>query len=122
MQLFYNDFALHSLTPPGGLTIGGQDFEPLPDAEAPQRNRVTLRVKLHFLQSTYFENRSMFEEAHEALKTQQGVLRWVDDASGTEYLNQTVTLTSHNLPDDPNAVLDSHGQYDLVFQFFENDL
>jgi len=98
MKLYYNDHALHDW---GDILISSQQTVGLPE-DAPQRWQHTLRVKLHFREPSYEDNKALVEEVRGALKSgQEAVLKWEDD-NGTVWLDQTVKIINIEWPENPN--------------------
>jgi len=118
MQLFYDNVALHGL---GKIELTWQTFDPAPDADAAQRLRVTLRVRLHVLRDDFAANRAAVDQAHEALKKPRAVLRWVNEQNGAVYLNQEVAVDPVNWPDDTKGLM-KHQTLDLEFQWYDHGL
>lgn len=100
MELYYNAIPLHDF---GKVIVAAQGAVGEPE-EAPQAWRHTLRVKLNVHTGTFEDKYALVEEVRRALLTQQGVLKWVD-GNGATLLEQTVTLTGHDWPEDPNEKL-----------------
>jgi len=84
-----------------------------------QRVKVTLRVAVTLFERTYFDNYALVQQITAALRTQNGVLQWTNDDSATDYVNQTVTVVSSDLPEE-------WGTYqmpvNLVFMYYEQGL
>jgi len=118
MQLFYNDVAFHGL---GVLRIGGQQFESQPDS-TPHRMRCLLRVCIDVFQRSFQDNRNLVNVVREALKTQHGQLKWLDEVTENVFLDQTATVQSHNLPDEPNQWGSHQQSIEIVFAYYEQDL
>lgn len=123
MQLFYNSVGLHTI---GVLRIAQQGFEPLPNADSPHRKRASLRITIDVFEQSYLANRNQLAVVRDALNTQHATLLWKDESTGTEYLNQTATVASHDFPEDPNADMlhggTTHQRINVTFQYFEQNL
>lgn len=85
MKMIYNGIDLASL---GDLQITQRMAQAEP-AEAPQRQKVTLRMELHLNEQNYRDNQGLVDQLVSALKTQQAVLDWQDE-SGAQFVNRTV--------------------------------
>ena len=111
MQLSYNGVDLATL---GELRILAHSTQREP-VEAPQRERVTYRVRLDFFEQSFAANFGRIEQLRAALKTQSAVLTWVDD-TGKQYLNRTVTAAE----DEAEAGLERGGTQwqGIVFTFW----
>jgi hypothetical protein len=109
MQLIYNAVDLATL---GVLRILGVATAREP-AEAPQRERVTYRVRLDFFQQTFDANFNLIGQLRAALKTQNAALVWVDDA-GKQQLNRTVVAAED---DTDAAALERGGTYQQALTF-----
>jgi len=112
MQLFYNAFDLGTL----GELFFTSSREPEIIADQPQRTKVTLRVRLEVFAGSYDQNRALIEAAVAAVAAPQGLLRWRNEAAGVDYVNQTVTLTSAELPEEWGQY---HQVLTLVFSYFD---
>ncbi|HEY1171053.1 MAG TPA: hypothetical protein VGH19_06740 [Verrucomicrobiae bacterium] len=97
-EFYYNGIALHEL---GLVTLLEQRTAYTPD-DAPQRERVDLTVRINIQEASYADNYAMISRVREALRTANAVFLWKNE-NGKETLNRTVTVTKHNLPEDPNA-------------------
>lgn len=117
MQLWYNGIALHAL---GTLEGGVQRWEPLPDAQAPMRMRTTLRVTLHFFETTFGANRELADSARDALETTRATLRWYNDATGTTYYNGEAAVGPYEWPDTGKGNT-RHQSLQLEFSWFEQE-
>jgi len=116
MKLFYNDHALHDW---GDILISSQQTVGLPE-DAPQRWQHTLRVKLHFRQPNYSDNKSLVEEVRSALKSgQEAMLKW-EDGNGTVWLDQTVKVLNVDWPENPNEKGTYLQALHIAFLYFEN--
>jgi hypothetical protein len=113
MKLIYNGVDLAGLATHCRILQQSTMREP---AEAPQRERVTLRVRLDFFEQTYADNRALLEQCRAALKTQQAVLLWQDERNGT-CLQRTVTAGEDESPEEANARGGTYWQV-LVLQFW----
>lgn len=111
MELSYNGFNLHDL---GEVTIvQSREFE---GDLAPQRARVTLRVRVDVFARSYADNRDLLDQARAALRTTQGVLRWRNAAVGVDYVNQTAALQTEDLPEEWGEY---HQTLNLTFAYHE---
>jgi len=117
MQLWYNNVPLHSL---GTIEGGGQHWAPDPDATAPQRAKVTLKVRLHFIQISFGANRVQVDAARAALRVPRAILRWVNEATSAEYLNREVAIGAYDWPDDGKGNT-RHQWIVLEFAWHEQD-
>src|ERR1043166_7249537 len=93
MKLIYNGIDLAGLATNVRILQTQAVREP---AEAPQREKVTVRVRLDFFEQTYLDNQALIEQVRAALKTQQATMLWQDD-SGAKYLERTVTAGEDSL-------------------------
>lgn len=111
MNFFYNSFALHNL---GEVTITQTR-----EVEDGQRVKVSLKVGVSLFERSYGDNYALLIQLREALKTQEAVFQWTNTDTGTDYVNQTVTLVSEDLPEE-------WGEYyqaaNLVFFYYEQNL
>ena len=111
MTLSYNGSEIGDL---GEFTVAQQR-----EFEDGQRVKVTLRVAVTLFERTYFDNYALVQQIVAALRTQNGVLQWTNDESGTDYVHQTVTVVSSDLPEE-------WGTYqmpvNLVFTYYEQGL
>ena len=95
MKLIYNGVDLAALATHCRILQQTTVREP---PEAPQRERVTMRVRLDFFEQRYLDNQSLIQQARAALKTQQAVLLWQDDSGEI-----VEPATPHFLPQFPEA-------------------
>src|SRR5579872_5184840 len=100
MKLIYNGVDLAKL---GVLRILGRSTAREP-AEAPNRERTTIKCRLDMFQQTYANNAGLIDQLRAALKTQQANLLWQDDGGGT-FLNRTVTAAEDDEPEDGRGPL-----------------
>lgn len=118
MQLFLDTLAIHDL---GDFTVSEtRDFEG--DSDAPQRAKVTLRLAVEVAADTYADNRGLIEQLQLALKKQNAVLRWHNEDTAQDYVNQTVTVVSSELPDDPSAWGQYAQQLTVTVYYYIHDL
>lgn len=118
MQLFVDSLAVHNL---GDFTVSEtRDFEG--SADAPQRAKVTLKIALEVAAETYADNRGLLEQLQLTLKQQNANLRWRNDETAQDYVNQTVTLVSSELPDDPSAWGQYAQQLTFTVYYYLHDL
>lgn len=114
MNLVYNGFNLHDL---GEFAVSRTtEYE---GGDAPQRAKVTLKVTVWLFEQDYESNYALIRAAREALRTQQGMLRWTNTDANLDYLNQTVTLVSSDLPEEWGQFFQ---QLNVVFSYYEHDL
>jgi hypothetical protein len=111
MQFLYNNLAMHDL----GEVRVSQSRE----VEDGQRVRVTLRLAVDLFERTYGDNAALANQIREAFKTQEGTLQWRDDDANKDYVNQTVSLASHDLPEEWGAYYQS---LNAVFFYYEQNL
>src|SRR6267378_778255 len=98
MNFFYDGLAVHNL---GDCAVSQtREYE---GGDAPQRCKVSLRLTVDLFAERFADNYQLMLGLAAALKNPQGVLRWEDPEVGGSYLNQTVTVVRHDLPEDPNA-------------------
>lgn len=114
MQIFYDSQPLHTL---GKVLLSGESCAGDPE-EAPQRWRWTRRVKINFHQGSYADNQTLVRQVRNILRAQEAVLKIVDDA-GNVLLNQTASLTGHDLPEDPNERGAYFQSVHLTFTYYE---
>src|ERR1035437_8829889 len=100
MNLIFNGFALQNL--------GEFPISQTREYEEGQRAKVTLKVGVSIFERSYADNYAFVQQLREALRTQEAVLQWTNTDTNTDYLNQTVTLQSSDLPDE-------WGQYQMQF-------
>jgi hypothetical protein len=113
VKLIYNGVDLAALATHFRILQTQTVREPV---EAPQRERVTVRVRLDFFEQTYLDNQTLIEQVRAALKTQQATMLWQDD-SGFTYLERTVTAAEDDALEDANARGGTYWQA-LVFSFW----
>lgn len=113
MKLIYNGVDLASLATHMRILQTQTVREPV---EAPQRERVTVRVRLDFFEQTYLDNETLIEQVRAALKTQQATMLWQDD-SGATYLQRTVAVAEDDALEEANARGGTYWQA-LVFSFW----
>ena len=119
MKLIYNGIDLAGLATHVRILQTQTVREP---AEAPQRERVTVRVRLDFFEQTYLDNQSLMEQVRAALKTQQATMLWQDD-SGAKYLERTVTAGEDDSLEEANARGGTYWQaLTFSFWFFNHDV
>lgn len=111
MKLWLGNTALHELA--RHLQILGQTSAREP-AEAPQRERRTVRVRLEFREDAYLHNAQLVEQVRTALRTPLTTLKWQDEA-GPKYCERWVIVGDDDQPEGENA-WGTHGQ-SLVFSF-----
>src|ERR1039458_4566316 len=112
MNLTYNGFAIHNL---GEITIPSQTR----DYEDGQRCKVTIKVGLTLFERSYAANYALVQQLAAAVRTQNAVLQWTNPDTSTDYLNQTVTLQSSDIPDEWGQY---QMQFNLVFFYYETNL
>lgn len=113
MKLVYNGVDLVPLATHFRVLQQSTTREP---ADAPQRERVTVKVRFDFFEQTYADNASLVEQVRSALKTQQAVMLWQDD-SGATYLERTVTAAEDETGEDAAARGGTYWQ-SLTFSFW----
>jgi hypothetical protein len=113
MKLIYNGVDLVPLATHFRVLQQATVREP---ADAPQRERVTVRVRFDFFEQTYADNASLMEQVRAALKTQQAVMLWQDD-SGANYLERTVTAGDDESGEEAAARGGTYWQ-SLTFSFW----
>lgn len=116
MKLIYNGVDLATL---GTLRLLTHTTVREP-AEAPQRERLTYRVRLDFFEPSYRDNHGLIEQCRAALRTQQAQLIWTD---GATFLNRTVTAGDDETPGEP---LEDGGTFwqalQFTFWFYNHDV
>jgi len=116
----YNNFALSGL---GDLMVSqSREYDGGGSAtgnDAPQRCKVTHHVTIELFQRSYDDNYALIRQANEALRTQQAVLLWQNEANNQTYVNQTATLAAHDLPEEWGQY---HQTLHLSFFYYEQDL
>ena len=117
MKLIYNSTDLVALATHVRLLQTSTIREP---AEAPQRERVTMRVRLEFLEDSFRANYALIQQARAALKTQQAVLLFQED-EGEPYMQRTVTAAEDEAPEErPGSTY--RQSLTIVFWYFNHDL
>jgi hypothetical protein len=111
MNLLYNGFAVHEI---GEFTISSSR-----EYEEGQRAKVTLKVAVTLFERTYADNYALVTSLKAALLTREAVLQWTDTDTQEDYVNQTVTLQSDDLPDEWGTYQMS---FNLVFVYYEQNL
>ena len=114
MQFWYDGVKIDDL---GDVTISQtREYE---GGDNPQRAKVTLKLGLLTFARTYADNYALLQSFVAALRKQQAVLRWRNEANNTDYVNRTVTLGSAELPEE-------WGSYEQALNvtvfFYEHDL
>jgi hypothetical protein len=99
MKFEYNGFDLATL---GKLVIVAQTGKAMPE-DAPNRFEITVRWRLNFHQNTFTENYALAMLGRAAVRRQQAVLKWTDEA-GKVWINQTARAVDINWPESPNAL------------------
>lgn len=89
------------------------------EIEDGQRVKVTLKVGVTLFQRSYGDNYSLVQALMSALATQEAVLQWTNTDNGTNYINQTVTQVSNDLPEEWGTY---QMQFNLVFFYYEQNL
>jgi len=112
MKLIYNGVDLTGL---GTVRILSHSTVRDP-VEAPQRERVTYKVRLDFFESTFRDNFGLIEQLRGALKTQQADLLWQDD-SGATFVDRTVTAGEDEALEETGQRGGNYWQA-VVFQFW----
>lgn len=112
MQLIYNGTTLSSL---GLCALLGESVEREP-AEAPMRERHTLRARLDFFESTYEANAAKVATVRAALLTQQGRLKVVK-GDGTMLVDRDVTVLGDDEPSDGREPAAGTTRQAIVFAF-----
>ena len=119
MQLVYDGVDLAGLADEFRILGVSTVREP---ADAPQRERVTYRVRLDFFQQTYADNRALIEQVRGALTTQQVQMVWTDE-SGEVRLQRTVTVAND---EEAEEAAQRGGTYwqglTLSFWFYNHDV
>lgn len=115
MKVFYNSVPLHDL---GKIFIVGQSATGEP-ADAPQRWKQTLRIRLRFHQTGYADNYALVQETKQAfLSQQQAQLKWQDE-NETAWINQPVKVSGWDWPEDANVPGTHHQALDLEFSYYK---
>src|SRR3974390_3221032 len=96
MQLVYDGVDLAGLADEFRILGVSTVREP---AEAPQRERVTYRVRLDFFEQTYADNHGLVEQGRAAPKAQQLKMVWNDETGATQ-LQRTVTVAGDETVED----------------------
>jgi hypothetical protein len=110
MNLIYNGFAIQNL---GDFTVSQTR-----ECEEGQRAKVTLKVGVTLFERSYADNYTLVGQLREATRTQQAVLQWTNTDTNQDYLNQTVTLTSSDIPEEWGTY---QMQFNLVFVYYEQN-
>lgn len=118
MKLWLNDVALHELA--AHLQILGTASAREP-AEAPQRERRTVRVRLEFRADAYAANAALVASVRTALTTPTTPLRWEDD-TGATYLERWVIVGDDDQPEADNAQGTYLQSLTFTFHYFVHTL
>ena len=119
MQLVYNGVDLAALATQFRVLGVATVREP---AEAPQRERVTYRVRLDFFEQTYADNRGLIEQVRAALTTQQVQMVWTDE-TGAVQLQRTVTVANDDEAEDAAQRGGTYWQgLSLTFWYYNHDV
>jgi hypothetical protein len=118
MDLTYNSLALHEL---GEVIVIDQHRE-YEGGESPQRAKVTFNVVVNLFERAFADNYDLVKKVRAKLKTQHGQLTWKDSETDTVWVDQTATVLSENLPEDPNGWGEYFQQIRIAFQFYEHDV
>lgn len=117
MKLWLGTTALHDIA--RHIQIIGQSSVREP-AEAPQRERRSVRVRLEFRESSYLANRQLVEQVRAALKTPTTTLKWQDD-SGATFVERWVIVTESDQGED--SAWGTHQQgLSFSFSYFNHSL
>ena len=108
MNLIYNGTDLATL---GVFRILGQTTVREP-AEAPQRERVSYRVRLDFFEQNFSGNQNLVQQLRSALTTQNAQMVWQDGSN--VFVNRTVTAAAD---EEDTAALDQGGTYHQAITF-----
>lgn len=111
MKLLYNNFSLDQL---GEFTISQSR-----QYEDGQRVKVTIKVGITTFAGQYADNYSLMQQAQIAFQTMEGVLQWTDSDTNVDYLNQTVSLESSDLPEEWGEY---QQQFNIIFWYYEQNL
>ncbi len=116
MKFYLDDVGLHDL---GVIFLSDQASTGEPE-DAPQRYRHTWRIKVKTRQPGYSDNADIMRRIRGAVLSQQEPVARVEDDNGTVYLNQTVRIVSHNLPESPNEKGTYLQSLEIALVFYEN--
>lgn len=116
MQLTYNGVGLHLLGK--RVQVLGQQRTGEP-AEAPERFVARVNFRVIFCEEDYHQNYAAQLALLAALNKTHGVLLWVNEETGATYLNQEVTIVSHDLPEDPNAIGEYRQEATFTVEYYE---
>ena len=110
-MLSYDTFSVDDL---GDVSIKhAREFE---EGDAPQRAKVTLRVTVDVFERGYAENYALIRALKLALAKPNAVLLWRNSDTGEDYVNQTVTSVSDDVPEEWGSY---HQAINLVFTYYE---
>ncbi len=118
MKLWLGSTALHDLARHLQVLSQASAREP---AEAPQRERRTVRVRLEFREDSYLQNRQLVEQVRAALKTPTTSLKWQDD-SGATFVERWVIIGDDDQPEGENAWGTYTQSITFSFIYFVHDL
>lgn len=117
MNAYYNDQALHELTPKVILSSRSATADP---PEAPLRWKHTLKLRLNFHEQTYADNWALVTTVRRILRVQGANLK-LEDEAGNTILDQTARFLGDDWPEEPNEKNSSWFQsLTLTFEYFEN--
>lgn len=130
MKATYNGVNFHDL---GDVTIVNRQATYTPP-ELPQERRNTITVRIDVWERTWTQNNDLIEQVTAALKEQGGALKLQSDdvtisvdgsptaVPGEVWLDRQVTVSSHTMPEDPNAWGTYQQAITIVFSYAETDL
>jgi hypothetical protein len=119
MKLVYNGVDLAALASHFRVLGVATVREP---AEAPQRERVTYRIRLDFFEQTYADNHGLIEQVRATLKGQQLQMVWQDETGATQ-LQRTVTVAGDETTEDAAQRGGTYWQgLTLSFWFYNHDV
>lgn len=98
IQITYDGLALHDM----GQVFVTRQRDSYGAAPLALVRRVELTVRLVVTQPQWADNQQMVEDLRAALKKQQGVLVWANEL-GQELLNQTVSVSDVDWPEEANT-------------------
>jgi len=119
MKLVYNGVDLAALAAHFRVLSVSTLREP---AEAPQRERVTYRVRLDFFEQTFADNQGLIAQVRSALLSQQLPMLWQDETEATQ-LQRTVTVANDETAEEAAQRGGTYWQgLTLTFWYYNHDV
>lgn len=125
MKLWYDNVALHEI----GIVSLMEESSTFEPAGAPQKEIVTLQVRIDVWLTSFTDNRAKMVEAQQAIRKQERTLRLVQETLPSQPSSTEVTLydqhahvVSDNFPQDINEWGTTHQQIRVTFQLSKHNI